>query len=139
MWLFLLTVRYSCVYASYSGLSGFGAWDVPVCHAFVPVNGIIRPEVLYFGSCYTDGKHRKFVFDFCECRIPKEGESYTYKLDSWDRAIFCYNLTDTTQPTSTPKPTRTPQATKTKNLPECSHYKKPRTTLAVLSKFIFVA
>ena len=136
MWLFILALRYSCVYASSSGLSGFDSYEVPVCHAFVPVNRIIRPSVLYFGSWFTDGKRRNFVFDFCECRIPKEGEKYTYKLDSWDRAIFCYNLTDTTQPTSTPKPTKTPQATKI-SLPECSNYKKPKTTLAVFIQLLF--
>ena len=137
MWLLILATRYYCVYASESGLnSAHNAWEVPVCQAFAPVNGIIRPVVLYFGSCYTDGSQKNFVFDYCECRIPKEGEKYTYKLDKWDRAIFCYNLTDTTQPTSTPKPTKTPQATKI-SLPECSHYKKPRATLAVFIQLLF--
>ena len=109
-----------------------------MCQALVPLNGIIRPAVLYFGSCYTDNSRvNRFVFDYCECRIPEEGESYTYKLDTWDRAIFCYNLTDT------PKPTNTPQATKiiqpVLKLPECSHYKKPKTALAVFYQLIFIA
>ena len=138
MWLFILAARYSCVYASSVTLKGgLSSYEVPVCQAFEPVNGIIQPVVLYFGSCYTNGKPYKFVFDFCECRIPKEGESYTYKLDSWDRAIFCYNTTDTL------KPTKTPQATKIKQLvlklPECSNHKKPKTALAVFYQLIFIA
>ena len=63
--------------------------------------------------------------------MPKEGESYTYKQDTWDSAIFCYNLTDTPKPTKTPQPVL--------KLPECSHYKKPKTALAVFYQLIFVA
>ena len=84
---------------------------------------------MYAGSfCGFTSINRKYIFDYCECRIPREGESYTYKKDTWDRAIFCYNLTDR------PKPKNTPQAP-----PECSHYKKPKTALAVFYQLIFIA
>ena len=137
MWLFILAYGYSCSYASSRGLtSSTTPWDIPVCQAFTLVNGIIMPEVLYFGSCYTDNSRvNKFIFDYCECRIPEEGESYTYKQDTWDRAIFCYNYTN--------NPTKTPQATKiiqpVLKQPECSHYKKPKTALAVFYQLIFIA
>ena len=136
MWLFILAI-YRCPFASSKGLtSRLCAWDIPVCQALDSQYGI-SPVVLYFGSCFPDGNANNFIFDYCECRIPREGESYTYKKDTWDRAIFCYNLTDR------PKPKNTPQATKiiqpVLKLPECSHYKKPKTALAVFYQLIFIA
>ena len=127
MWLFILAYR--CSYASSKGLTGSSTpWDIPVCQALTRAYGIIRLELLYFGNCNTGDKAPSFIFDYCECRIPKEGESYTYKQDTWDRAIFCYNLTDR------PKPKNTPQAP-----PECSHNKKPKTVLAVFYQLVFIA
>ena len=139
MWLFTLALRYSCGSAFRTGLNSVtSSWNIAVCHAFVrDDNGNMKPRILYFDNCFSDGRTRKFVFDYCECRIPKEGESYTYKLATWDRAIFCYNLTNK------PKPTNTPQATKiiqpALKQPECSHYKKLKIALAVFYQLIFIA
>ena len=135
MWLFLLTVRYSCYHYDYGAVSrGFSNVEIPVCLASrKDGTGLV---ILYLKDCYTDGKRRTVSFDVCECRKQVEGEKYIYNNNAFDRAIFCYNLTDTTQPTSTPKPTKTPQATKI-SLPECSHYKKPKTTLAVFIQLLF--
>lgn len=139
MWLFILAAKYGCTSAYSTAVGGgFSSYKIPVCHALVrDDNGNMSPRILYFDSCFSGRTTYKFVFDFCECRIPIEGESYTYKLESWDRAIFCYNTT------GTPKPTNTPQATKiiqpALKLPECSHYKKPKTALAVFYQMIFIA
>ena len=134
MWLFILAAQYSCMYRTYwVPTVGFKNTEIPVCQALKVKN----PYVYYFQECYRDNKPRNYVFDFCECRTPVEGEEYYWYIDGFDRAVFCYNFTDT------PKPTNTPQATKiiqpVLKLPECSNHKKPMTALAVFYQLIFIA
>ena len=135
MWLFILAAEYSCMYRkAYIPHVGFSNNEIPVCQALYEKK---YPRIYYFQECYRDNKPRKYVFDFCECRIPVEGEDNYWHQKGYDRAVFCYNTTDK------PKPTNTPQATKiiqpALKLPECSHYKKTKTALAVFYQLIFIA
>ena len=134
MWLFILAARYSCLHVTYAATShGFSNREIPVCLA--SRKDRTESYILYFKDCYTDGKPRPISFDFCECRKQVEGEKYIYNNDGIDRAVFCYNYTN--------NPTNTPQATKiiqpALKQPECSHYKKPKTALAVFYQLIFIA
>ena len=61
---------------------------------------------MYAGSFCDRQRSRKYKFEYCECRIPEEGEQYLYKDDDLDEAVFCYNYTN--------NPTKTPQETKIK-------------------------
>ena len=131
MWLFILAIN-RCSYASSKGLTSSSTpWDIPVCQALTLEYGIKRLVLLYFGNCNSDSNTHSFIFDYCECRKPEEGESYTYKKDTWVSAIFCYNLTNRPKPTKTPQPVL--------KQPECSHNKKPKTVLAVFYQLIFIA
>ena len=86
---------------------------------------------MYAGSFCGMSMNRKYKFDYCECRIPEEGEQYTYKSVNLYEAVFCYNYTN--------NPTNTPQETKIKFAVQSTRPKKIKTALAVFYQMIFIA
>ena len=72
---------------------------------------------------------RKLIFDYCECRIPEEGEQYLYKVDDLYEAVFCYNYTN--------NPTKTPQETKIKLAVQSTRPKRIKATLAIIIQLVF--
>ena len=86
---------------------------------------------MYAGSLCGMNTNCKYIFDYCECRIPEEGEQYTYKSVNLYEAVFCYNYTN--------NPTKTPQATKIKLAVQSTRPKKIKTALAVFYQLVFIA
>ena len=84
----------------------------------------------YFKSCYDHIQDNTyFIFDYCECRVPKEGEEPFFYSKTYDKAVFCHNNTVTPQLTRTLQPTNQLKVQSTRN-------KKPKIPLAIFYQII---
>ena len=129
MWLLILAYKHYCaLITTGSSCCSYSFGEIYICDAH---NKTDTSDRLYKGY-FCDGSYRPSTmvrFDYCECRIPQEGEKYTFQATNMYEAVFCYNYTN--------NPTKTPQATKIKLAIQSTRPKKIKATLAVFIQLLF--
>ena len=134
MWLFIVAYKHYCArITTGSSCCSYSFGEIYICDAH---NNTYTSDRLYKGYLCDKKNYRpstEIIFDYCECRIPQEGEQYTFKSNQMYEAVFCYNYTN--NPTKTPQPTRTSQPTPKLKV-QSIRCKKPKTVLSIFTKII---